>query len=243
MAIEDVAREEILTAEASKPVDPRAEFLREINEGNDQALRRDDVGDLLLTKYGIPADQWKLWATAAGLPNAKWDDPAAATQVATWAYDYLWNQFGGNLGLMAIGWRYGAGAAHQIQELHGDSPANSILQRILGAGGAALVESIISSVSTAPPPATQQRYLPGSQGGEVNLTFTLEEGELFSPEQKSQVANPVHTALAGILSNMADKTSVGGPRMTIEDVELQQVPRSAESISAPEPVEMTEVNP
>ncbi len=225
--------------------DPRAEFLREINEGNDQPLRRDDRGDLLLTKYGIPADQWKLWATAAGLPNARWDDPAAATQVATWAYDYLWNQFGGNLGLVAIGWRYGAGAARQIRKLYGNSPANSILQRILGAGGAALVESIIKTVSSAPPSATQQRYLPGSPGAsaEVSLTFIPEEGELFNPaEQESAEANPVHTALAGILSNMADKTRVGGPRLTIEDVELQQVPESDEPTSAPEPVEMTEVS-
>lgn len=234
--------------QAAQPA--KAVFLREINEGNDQPVRRDTTGDLLLTKYGIPADQWKMWATAAGIPNAKWDDPTAATQVATWAYNFLWTQFGGNLGLMAIGWRYGAATAHQLKRLYGGTPANSILQQILGMGGASLVQAIVTATAnilTPDQPQGQagQFYPTGSQGdpAEVSLTFTPEEGELYNPEedQGSGKANPVHTALAGILSRMADKNSVGGARSRIEDVEVQQVPegQAPPGESPPEPVQST----
>ncbi len=221
----------------------KAEFILEINENNDQPYRRDERGDLLLTKYGIPADQWKTWATAAGLPDAKWDDQTAATQVATWAANYLYDMFNGDWGMMAIGWRYGAGVARQIRELYGKTPTGATLMGILGEGGAAVIEAIIYKFNDVPPPPDPSSRYPSrmAQGGDVSLTFVPEEGELFDPTSRdTQDANPVHTILGKILSQMADKNSVGGVRSSIEDVEVQQVPDDDETMSGPSPVQMTE---
>jgi hypothetical protein len=210
---------------------PFIEFIR-----GDNTEERDS-GAVRLGPYKIDARMWSMWAAAAGLPNAKWEDKRAQEIVASYAARTLYDRFE-NWGLVAIGWRYGAGTAAKIQDIYGDTPAGNILKKILGKGGAAFVNSVLAAMNKVtnkddeppPPPST-------SRGGSIDLTFTTEEGE---PPPVEEPRDQAQMALIEILDGMANVTA-GGQRMAIEDIEIADLEAAEEKMGVT-PVTVTDTD-
>lgn len=216
------------TTTAPKTTTPPTSYIDAIRQ---ESIRQsDDTGAQYLSQYGIPAAMWQMWAAAAGLPGARYTDPVAARKVASWAAETLLNEFEGNWGLVAIGWRYGMGTARQIQNIYGGTPAKAIIERFMGKAGAAFVGEVISRMAriSAPDPTPPPfPYFPvgtRSGGGNVELKFKMEEAEEGEFEETEyQGPNPAHVALQGVLAAMADRVA-GGKRLSIEEVESQVIP-------------------
>jgi hypothetical protein len=201
--------------------DAEQNFLRTIEA--QRKVTREPDGATYLTKYQIPADQWRTWAAAAGLPGARWDDPRASAEVAAWAARTLYSEFK-NWSLVAIGWRYGAATARQIQQLYGSTPAQEVINRVLGVAGATFVDKVIKAQTTAMAPTTTTTPPgPPRPRGQVDVRFVPEEGP--SPPPQARGPNPAHTALIGVLASMANRASPSG-RMSVEDALVQIVPEN-----------------
>lgn len=72
--------------------------------------------------YGIPRDDWDVWAAAAGLWDANIKDPAAQDYVARWHLKRAIDHYG-SWDLAAVDFRYGVGAATTLAETGWDYEA------------------------------------------------------------------------------------------------------------------------
>ena len=210
-----------------------AKFLTAIGSGSYDkrtvGKKSDDLG-----KYGISSSSWVQWAAAAGLPGAKWNDPAAQDKVAAYIGNDLYHRLG-SWGLVAVAWEFGTGVAQTYKNQgFGDTPNVTLdekhqnyANRILGRMGG----------EPAPPPSS-----PGpSRGADVEVVMEQPTEEEIAASQAPQrpVSNPANVSLTNVLSNMSD-ASAGGRRLTIEEVEAQQVPESDE-MTAPTTSKSTKV--
>jgi hypothetical protein len=242
MAIQDVAREEINAArakeQATQPPAQQAnnEFLRAIAQDKPVTVEPDS-GATYLGRYAIPAEQWKMWAAAAGYPGARWDDPLAQQKVAGWVANELFTEFQ-DWGLVAIGWRYGAGTARRIRDVYGGVPGGDIVEKLMGKAGVEFLARIQTSMAQVFAPDRKPYPAPQAYGGgDIQLKFTEEEmPEAEEPERRG--ANPAHTALQSVLGAMADRVA-GGKRLAVEEIGGQQIPME-NAADIPPPTSVTE---
>jgi hypothetical protein len=134
-------------------------------------------------------------------------------KVVSWVSNKLFSEFG-NWALVAIGWRYGAPTARKIHDLYGNTPAQPILDKMLGSAGARFVNEIYSTMEdTTTTPANFGRQT-SSQAGDIELTFKPES----RPDEPiaSDGLDP-RAVLRGVLGSMADRITPGGRRLTLEE--------------------------
>ncbi len=229
MAVNPIFQDEINASEAIKkeqrkdPVytDFLSRYIRSLmmasSGGSYENVSRTDRGTYI-GAYGIPAAQWGNWTAAAGHPGASWKDPRAQDAVARWAAQNLYNSLG-DWGLVTIAWRYGTQEAFRFKNKHGIPTAKSVAA-IWDEAEGVLVSEVVAGMTPedAAPPGGQP--LQPRQMGDMQLRFTMEEGEdVLEPIRQP---NPAHVALSTTLGNMAD-TIAGGSRAAIESIGLTRL--------------------
>jgi len=200
-------------------------YLDSIRSDSDRS-QDEDTGNSRLTAYAISEDMWDMWAAAAGLPGADYRDKTAANRVAAWAARALYDEFQ-NWGLVAIGWRYGAATARQVSKAFGTNLTSSVVNSIMGRGGAAFVNNVLDQMyANVPFPGEGQEFadygpimLPSGGAGSMEVLFENEKRPL--PEEER--GDPAQLALMGVLGAMADRVA-GGRRLEIENIETAMVP-------------------
>jgi len=198
-------------------------------EGNYGARGRTiPSGNYARGAYQIMSHIWGGWAAAAGIPGADPYSKEAQDRVARYQMTRYYNQWN-NWKLVAVAWYSGGSRAESIHRRFGSDATDAEIRSVVGSSILDYSQKVVDRYAAEAPESEWGRSVGlVPLGGEGGSPLPPEEGMPTDGEEPESLFRNESVYNAGqtmrnVLGQMADAQSVGGRRLSIEDVETQRI--------------------
>lgn len=203
-------------------------------EGNYGARGRTiPSGNYARGAYQIMSHIWSGWAAAAGIPGADPWSKEAQDRVARYQMTRYYNSWK-NWKLVAVAWYSGGSRAQAIYNKYGSDATDAEIRSVVGSSILDYSQKVVDRYAAEAPNSEWGRSVGlVPLGGEGGTPLPPEEGMPREETDPLFVNESVYNAgqvMRNVLGQMADAQSAGGRRLSIEDVQTQE-------IAAPEEIE------